>query len=390
MTLPERPRVAGLSGERFRVVYHLTGDRDAARAKAEDIAIEQTIEFPADLAPEGDIRDHIIGRVERLRRLRSGRWEAVISYANETAGPDLTQFLNVIFGNISIKPGIRLVKLDLPPSLLAHFKGPRFGRAGLRRLVNVHGRPLMCSALKPMGLSSAALADMAYRFALGGLDLIKDDHGLADQPFARFRERVERCSAAVARANEQTGLNCLYLPNITAPADQVTEYARFARDHGAGGLLICPGIVGFDTMRLLADDDSIGLPIMSHPSFYGSMVTSPRSGISHYALYGQLQRLAGADMSVYPNFGGRFAFSVDECRDIVAGTQVEMGDLKACFPAPGGGMTLEKVPLMNAVYGKDVVYLIGGGLHRHSRDLTANVRYFMSLIQPDKLAAEES
>ncbi|MGQ9889199.1 MAG: RuBisCO large subunit C-terminal-like domain-containing protein [Aggregatilineales bacterium] len=389
MTLPERPAVAGLSGERFRAVYHLTGDKAEARAKAEDITIEQTIEFPADLAPAGDIRDHIIGRIERLRRLKSGRWEAVISYAVETAGPDLAQFLNVIFGNISIKPGIRLMQLDLPPALLARFKGPRFGRAGVRQLVNVHGRPLMCSALKPMGLSSADLADMAYRFALGGLDLIKDDHGLANQPFSPFQARVEQCAAAVARANRETGLNCLYLPNITAPADKIVEYARFARDAGAGGLLICPGIVGFDTMRALADDDSLNLPIMSHPSFYGSMVTSPRSGISHYALYGQLQRLAGADMSVYPNFGGRFAFSVDECRSIVAGTQDAMGHLKPCFPAPGGGMTMEKVPLMNAVYGAEVVYLIGGGLHRHSRDLTANVRYFMRLIQPERLPAEE-
>lgn len=380
-TLPARPSVAGLSGERFRVVYHLTGDRAEARRKAEDIAIEQTIEFPADLAPEGDIREHVVGQIERLRRLKSGRWEAVISYSDESAGPDLAQFLNVIFGNISIKPGIRLMALDLPPHKLRAFNGPRFGRAGLRARLNVYGRPLMCSALKPLGLGCADLAEIAYRFALGGLDLIKDDHGLANQPFAPFHERVERCAAAVARANQQTGLNCLYLPNITAPADKVAEYARFARDHGAGGLLICPGITGFDAMRALADDDDIALPIMSHPSFYGSMVTDSRSGCSHYVFYGQLQRLAGADMSVYPNFGGRFAFTVDECRSIVAGTEAAMGHVQACFPAPGGGMTMEKVPLMNAVYGQDVVYLVGGGLHRHSGDLTANVRYFMDLIR---------
>lgn len=380
-TLPVRPAVAGLSDGRFRAVYHLTGDRAEARRKAEDITIEQTIEFPADLAPEGDIRDHIVGRIESLRRLKSGRWEAVISYCDESAGPDLAQFLNVIFGNISIKPGIRLMALDLPPHKLRDFNGPRFGRAGLRARLNVYDRPLMCSALKPLGLSCADLAEIAYRFALGGLDLIKDDHGLANQPFAPFRERVARCAEAVARANQQTGLNCLYLPNITAPADKVAACARFARDHGAGGLLICPGITGFDTMRALADDDDLALPIMSHPSFYGSMVTDSRSGCSHYAFYGQLQRLAGADMSVYPNFGGRFAFSVDECRSIVAGTEVDMGHVQACFPAPGGGMTMEKVPLMNAVYGQDVVYLVGGGLHRHSGDLTANVRYFMDLIR---------
>jgi ribulose-bisphosphate carboxylase large chain len=381
MTLPIRPTVTGLSGERFRVVYHLMGDRAEARRKAEDIIIEQTIEFPADLAPDGDIRDHVIGRIERLRRLKSGRWEAVISYSNEIAGPDLPQFLNVIFGNISIKPGIRLMALDLPPAMLRQFNGPRFGREGLRRRLNVYGRPLMCSALKPMGLNSADLADMAYRFALGGLDLIKDDHGLANQPFAPFRERVQRCVEAVARANQQTGLNCLYLPNVTAPADKVLEYALFAREQGAGGLMICPGITGFDAMRLLADDDRVSLPIMSHPSFFGSMVTDDRSGISHYVFYGQLQRLAGADMSVYPNFGGRFSFTVDECRRIVEGTAAVMDGIQPAFPAPGGGMTMEKVPLMNAVYGTDVVYLIGGGLHRHSRDLTANVRYFMDLIR---------
>jgi ribulose-bisphosphate carboxylase large chain len=133
-------------------------------------------------------------------------------------------------------------------------------------------------------------------------------------------------------------------------------------------------------MRRVAADADIGLPIMSHPSFYGSLVTSPHNGMSHYAVYGQLQRLAGADMSVYPNFGGRFSFSEAECRSIVDGTAVDMGHLKPIFPAPGGGMTMEKVPTMNAFYGKEVVYLVGGGLHRHSDNLTANVRYFMDLI----------
>ena len=42
-----------------------------------------------------------------------------------------------------------------------------------------------------MGLPAHALADLAYQFALGGIDIIKDDHGLADQSFAPFKERVE-------------------------------------------------------------------------------------------------------------------------------------------------------------------------------------------------------
>lgn len=368
------------SGERFTVTYLLSGDEPDAYAQACDICLEQTVEFPDDLVPAGPIRDHVLGQIVSFERVGPHRYRAVVSYAVETVGDELTQFLNVVFGNISIKPGIRVERFDLCESLLRHFRGPRFGQAGWREILGVYDRPLLCTALKPMGLSPAQLAEIAYQCALGGLDIIKDDHGLADQAFCPFEERVERCAEAVARANRETGLNCLYMPNVTAPADRVRERARFAREHGAGALLICPGITGFDAMRQLADDETIGLPIMSHPSFSGSLVLSGENGISHYALYGQLQRLAGADASIYPNFGGRFSFSREECLSIVAGCHDPMGKIKPIFATPGGGMSLQSLPALREVYGSQVIYLIGGGLHRHGDDLVENVRYFLRLV----------
>jgi len=304
----------------------------------------------------------------------------VISYADEISGFDLVQLLNVIFGNSSIQPGVRVHRMDLSDGVLKSFKGPRFGKDGWRDLLGVPERPIMATALKPMGLNAQELADMAYKFAIGGLDIIKDDHGLANQHFSPFEERVARCVEAVDKANRETGRNCQYMPNVTAPADQVMDRARYAKRAGAGAYLVCPGLVGFDTMRQIADDPSTDLPIMGHPAFHGSMVTSPDNGMAHYVLYGQLQRLAGADASIYPNFGGRFSFSKEGCKSIVAGCEVEMGDLKPIFAAPGGGMTMERVPEMYEVYGKEVIYLIGGGLHRHSDDLVENTKYFMGLM----------
>jgi ribulose-bisphosphate carboxylase large chain len=382
MTLPARPEVPGLSGERFRVVYHLFGVETPAEAeaKARDICLEQTVEFPDDLVPDGDIREKIVGQIENLTPLGPGHYEARISYANETAGDELPQLLNVIFGNISLKPGIRVFHLDLSPSLLANYRGPRFGISGWRDLLGVHERPLLMTALKPMGLGVADLAKLAYEFALGGLDIIKDDHGLADQPFGAYGERVAACAEAVAWANAQTGLHCQYLPNITAPAGEVMARAHFAKNNGAGALLICPGLTGFDSLRQVADDDSLALPIASHPSFYGSLVTSPQNGFSHRALYGQWQRLCGADASIYPNFGGRFSFSRAECESIVAGCMEPMGAFSPIFPTPGGGMSMESLPALRGVYGQEVIYLIGGGLHRHSPDLGANVRHFLHLV----------
>jgi ribulose-bisphosphate carboxylase large chain len=327
------------------------------------------------------IRDHVLGRVEEIEALREGGHAARISYAAENAGTDLTQLLNVVFGNISIKAGVRAERLDLPNSMARSFRGPRYGRSGLREYLGVPRRALLCTALKPLGLSAEELARLAHRFALGGIDIIKDDHGLADQEFANFCDRVRLCTAAVARANRETGLRSIYAPNVTAPFDEIRARAGFAKEHGAGGLLVAPGLTGLDAMRCLADDDGLALPILAHPAFQGTYVLHPSSGISHSLLFGQLARLAGADATIFPNFGGRFGFTRDECLSIVRGTEMGLGSLKAIFPAPGGGMSLERVPEMLEVYGSDVLLLIGGGLMTPGSNLVDNCHRFRELVE---------
>jgi ribulose-bisphosphate carboxylase large chain len=144
---------------------------------------------------------------------------------------------------------------------------------------------------------------------------------------------------------------------------------------------VAPGLTGLDAMRCLADDDGLALPILAHPAFQGTYVLHPSSGISHSLLFGQLPRLAGADATIFPNFGGRFGFTRDECLSIVRGTEVDLGSLKAIFPTPGGGMSLERVPEMLEVYGSDVLLLIGGGLLTPASDLEDNCRRFRELVE---------
>ena len=226
---------------------------------------------------------------------------------------------------------MRLLRIELPPSLLRHYRGPRLGIAGLRQRLGVTDRPLLCTALKPMGLSPAALAEMAYRLARGGIDLIKDDHGLSDQTFCPFDERVSRCAEAVARANQETGRASLYLPNVTAPADEITARAERARELGVGGLLLCPGLSGLDSLRRLAADDPLGLPILSHPALLGGLSLGPSQGIAHGLLFGTLTRLAGADATIFPSFGGRFAFTAAQCHEIATAAKAPWDGL-----APSG------------------------------------------------------
>lgn len=374
------PTTLNLSGERFSVIYHIVGNYEEVMRKAEDICIEQTVEFPADLVPDDDIRGSIFGRIEEIRESGEHSYHVRISYAIEIVQHEITQFLNVVFGNISLKPGIRVQDLWLPEALLRDYRGPRFGIPGIRSLMGEPDRPLLCTAIKPMGLSVAELSRQAYEFALGGVDIIKDDHGLTNQSFSTYRERVSRCVESVQKANQQSSRISLYAPNVTAPGDQLFERAYFAKQAGAGALLVSPGLVGFDRMQALADDEQIALPVLYHPTFLGSFVTSPLNGINHRVIFGLIARLAGADVVIFPNFGGRFSFTREECLSIAQATREPFGHLKPIFPAPAGGMKMERIAEMLETYGQDVILLIGGDLHRHPQGLCAASQLFRETV----------
>lgn len=361
---------------RFAVTYWLgAADESEARARALDIAAEQTVEIPRDIVPGGFVEDEILGRLESLRPGVDARggYLAEISYSDDAVGPDFVQLLNVVFGNSSIKTQTRVEDMTLTDAIVGICPGPKFGAEGLRARSGVSG-PILMSAIKPIGLTTGELADLARQFALGGMNLIKDDHGLASQPMSPFAERLKACTEAVAEANAETGLHAAYVPNITGPATEVFERAWMAQEHGAGAVMLAPSLVGYDVARTLAADPDFRLPIVSHPTFGGTHVITPTTGFSHRFFFGLLQRLMGVDAVVYPNFGGRFGFTRDECLAIANGCSAEFSGLKPILPAPGGGMTFARIPEMRATYGNDVVYLIGGALLREKADLPGACR----------------
>jgi len=58
-----------------------------------------------------------------------------------------------------------------------------------------------------------------------------------------------------------------------------------------------------------------------------------------------------------------------------------MAHVKPIFPTPGGSMNLARVPEVRELYGRDVIFLVGGGLHRHGPDLVENCRYFRRMVE---------
>ena len=373
--------LAETTDDRIVATYEFHDTERSPDALAAAIALEQTVEVPQALAEAANLPPGVVGQVERIHDGATGVPVAVLSYdtAMVEAG-GVPALINLVFGNVSMMPRVRLVDLAIPGRVLANFDGPRHGIAGVRALSGVYGRPLLASALKPRGVPTARLVEMAGAFARGGGDIIKDDQNLIDD-FEAFKDRVRRCADAVDSANQKTGRRCLYFPHVTGPLPSLTRRFEYVARLGLPGVLASPFIAGLGTARSLARDHDLAL--MAHPTFSGSHFASREHGIEPGLLFGTLLRIAGADIAVFPNTGGRFAFTRDECTGIAARLRAPLGTLAPAWPCPAGGMSFEQLPRMCADYGPDTVLLIGGALIGHGEDLEASTRSFLDIIRAD-------
>jgi len=356
-----------MSSERMSVRYRIRCPSGAIEARAQALAIEQSIEMPPEAVRDARVRSEVVGKVQSIEPVRDapGSFDVQLALAAETVGGEPGQLMNVLFGNCSLQPDVGLVDLQLPAPMLAALPGPRYGIDGWRAAVGAAGtrRPLSCTALKPQGLAPEALAALAYAFARAGIDVIKDDHGIADQACAPFAQRVPRVQAAIERANREkaqdgdalAGHRSVYAPSLSGGPRRLAAQLALLRDEGVAAALACPmilGVPGFvEQVRAEA-----GVLLLAHPALAG------QARIAAPLLLGQLFRLFGADATIFPNWGGRFSYPRDDCLAIAAAARAPLGAHAPALPVAAGGMSVERVAEMLDDYGPDTMLLIGGNL----------------------------
>ncbi|MBD3616489.1 MAG: ribulose 1,5-bisphosphate carboxylase large subunit [Gracilimonas sp.] len=365
--------------ETFTVRYLVTCYEDEKiDEKLRWICLEQSVELPEDVVSR-KILDKVAGTVTEVSSFSPGRYEAVIEWPLDNAGNDLTQFLNILYGNISLKRGIKIISVDWG-NLNSLFKGAKFGIEGIREAFGIRKRPMACGVLKPMGFSANELAAQACEFALGGIDMIKDDHGLTNQPYAPFEERVSKVVKVLGQAVNETGNLTRYFPNITTSGSRLMEHYELAADLGADGVLVCPHLSGYEAMHELAQS-KLDLPIIAHPAFSGTLVTDPEHGFTPAFLYGELYRAFGADFAVYPNTGGRFSFTPKECHELNEAARNMEKSFKPIFPMPGGGMKRETIPQWMREYGEDTVFLLGANMLQHPEGIRKAAEELQEILE---------
>ncbi len=358
---------------RFTVTYQVRTTAADVEARAQAIAVEQSVEMPLAAIHDEAILSDVVGAVEAIDDIGNGLFAVRIGLAEKTVGHDAGQFLNMIFGNTSLHEDVVLKDVSVPAGLAETFGGPRHDIADLRRRMQVASRALTGSALKPQGMSADQLGALAEQLARGGLDFIKDDHGLADQHFSRFADRVSACAARVRAATRSTGHPTRYIPSVTGDLDSMRRQMELARDEGLDCVMIAPMICGFPAMQTLRRTFP-EMVIFAHPSMGGACRIAPE------LLIGRLFPLMGADAVIFPSFGGRFGYSQATCGELAANARRQDDAMKPAMPVPAGGMTLARADEILDFYGKDTMLLIGGNLLLAGERITYEAERFVRAV----------
>ncbi|MGP6156427.1 MAG: RuBisCO large subunit C-terminal-like domain-containing protein [Vulcanimicrobiaceae bacterium] len=353
--------------------YLIDSEPERIEARAEALAHEQSVECPLEAIADRRVLEEIVARVAAIEPVAERRYRVDVKIATQTIGDDPAQLINMIFGNCSLWDNVQFVGLSLPPELLARFPGPRHGIAGIRALLGAPKRPLTNAALKPQGLPVAELTRLARTFALAGVDFVKDDHGMADQTYSPFVERVRACQRAVRGASDETGKPSFYAPHLIGSPRALRERARIAREEGVRAVLVAPMVIGLPAFADLVDEFP-EFVYLAHPSFGGATRMAPT------LLFGEILRLFGSDAVIFVNYGGRFAYAPEDCAQIASALRAPCGALRPALPVPAGGMRLERIEELLDFYGRDTMLLIGGNLLIARERLLERTREFVERV----------
>jgi ribulose-bisphosphate carboxylase large chain len=355
--------------KRILATYRIAVSEAESRARAQSLAAEQSVEMPLAAIRDPRVLEEIAATVEDIRRHDAGHFDVVLGIAPATTGAEASQLMNMLFGNCSLQAEVQLLDVAFPAGYEKHFPGPRFGIEGIRALTGAKDRALTCAAIKPQGSTVEHLAQLAGTFARAGVDVIKDDHGIANQAYSTFEARVPAVMRAVREANAATGGKTLYAPTFSGGTGALKAQAGIARDNGVAMALVAPMLVGLPAFVELQVD--VDIPLLAHPAFAGSGRMGPA------LLLGKLFRLFGADATIFPSHGGRFSYGRDTCVAIAAAARDPWQQLRPTLPVPAGGMTVERVPEMVREYGRDAMLLIGSDLLAAGDKLEERSRAFV-------------
>lgn len=318
---------------------------------------------------------------ELPENIQHRRYVVSIAVPFVNIGAQIPMLLTTIIGNVSVMGRIKLLDIEFPRKFLEGFRGPKFGIEGIRQILKVYKRPLLNNMIKPCtGFVPEIGADFFYEAAMGGVDIIKDDELLSETPYNNRIERIKRYMEMADKAESIKGEKTLYAVNITDREDRLLDNAKRAIDAGANALMVNYLTQGISSMRCLAENPEINVPILAHLDFSGVLYANPFGGLSSHLVLGKIARLAGADMVVYPIESGKYKLLDEKYRLIAYNLILPLYNIKSTLPIPAGGLIPKLVPKIINDIGVDCVISAGGAIHGHPMGAIAGAKAFRQAI----------
>ena len=276
--------------------------------------------------------------------------------AVETTGGEPAQLMNMIFGNCSLWETCGWSASIFRRELLARVPRPaardrRNPRVARRRgtRADEHGHEAAGHA------GRGARADVPESSRSAGVDIIKDDHGIADQIVLAVRSSAStRAKRRRAAKSPRRDARSFYAPNLTGTPRLLRERAQIARNAGMRVVLVAPMLVGIPAFVELVEDFP-GFVYLAHPGRRrgphraGAAVRAPVSAVRRRRV--DLHQLRRPVRATRPRSAGRWPRRPPA-----------VGICAPALPVPAGGMRLERVDELLDFYGPDTMLLIGGNL----------------------------
>lgn len=302
---------------------------------------------------------------------RFQRAEIVVSWPFANLGASLPNLHSTVLGNLfELREfsGLRLLDLQLPPAFAQAYAGPQFGIQGTRDLLEVHGRPLIGTIIKPsVGLSPDATAALVQQLVDAGIDFIKDDELQANGPHNPLRERVDAVMPVLRAHAERTGRRVMYAFNITDELDAMKRHHDHVLQAGGNCVMVVVASVGLPALAWLRGH--CRLAIHGHRAGWGLYSRSPFVGME-YRAYQQFWRLAGVDHLHVNGLRNKFSEPDDS---VVRSAQACVSPMfappaRGCevMPVFSSAQTAAQVAdTYRAVGSSDLIYCCGGGIMAH-------------------------
>jgi ribulose-bisphosphate carboxylase large chain len=416
--------------ERVFATYHIETPLAVEKAAAVLAGEQSSGTFVAVPGETAELKERFAARVEKITPLGTvsmpslpggrgagtfQRARIVVSWSIENFGFNLPVLVSTIQGNLyelSQFSGLKLMDVGLPPSFAKHFRGPKFGVEGCRKLTGVYDRPLIGTIIKPsIGMTPEQTAELVKTLAEAGIDFIKDDELMADPPHSPFDSRVDAVIRVINAHAERTGKKVMYAFNISDELDAMQRHYEKVIRSGGTCAMISLNSVGLAGAKKICDNGA--LAIHGHRNGWGALNRHPWLGIE-FPAYQKLWRLAGVDQIHVNGIANKFwenddsvVRSIESClkplfnkSDIPLNPEhhlspnslprsaaereteigVKMSEAKKDFPPPvlpvvssgqWGGQAPETFRRTHTV---DLLYLAGGGILAHPNGPAAGVR----------------